>query len=159
MTLAFDVALLAPVPEEHLTSGLGNCHNHGKVAFGSRAFETFYELEHMRRGLTVDVYIYASHTKNPIGCQVSWRAIYIGFIKSEDLPSKHEDYEDLYRPETTKQYSDDTRLYWPLFWEVTDLQEIATHIPIHQFTGRGRKRPYQKIFVPEGPLLIEYPYI
>jgi len=116
MTLSFDVALLAPVPEKYLKCGLDNCRDHGKVAFGSHAFETFYALEDTCKGLTVAVYIYASHAENSIGCQVSWRATYIGFIKSEDLPSKHEDYENLYRPEVAKKYNDDTRYDWPLFW-------------------------------------------
>jgi hypothetical protein len=159
MTLTFNVALLAPLPEKYLKCGLDNCRDHGKVAFGSQAFETFNKLESICRGLNVAVYIYASHPTNSIGCQVSWRATYIGFMKSEDLPSRYEDYEDLYRPEIAKKYSDDTRYYWALFWEVTALQKITMPIPICQFTGRGRKRPYQKIFVPEGPLLIEYPYI
>jgi hypothetical protein len=152
MTLSFDVALLAPVPFEHLDSG--QQAGLKKVAFGSRAFETFYELDTIRNGLAVAVYIYASHTDNPIGCQVSWRAKYIGFVRSEDVPRE---YEELYRPPTTRNYRDDNRTFWPIFWEVVDLQPLATPIPIHQFTGKGRKRSYQKNFVPEGPLLIEYP--
>ena len=156
MTLSFDVALLAPIPLEHLHSGNEVCQRAGKVAFGSRAFETFHELDVLRNGATVQVYIYASHAPTPIGSQVSWRAQYIGFLPSENLPR---DYEERYRPATTHQYADDTRDFWPLFWEVTDLQPLTAPIPIQQFTGKGRKRPYQKQFIPEGPVLIEYPYL
>ena len=155
MTLSFDVALLTPVPFDHLQSGQRVCQTAGKVAFGSRAFETFHELDKLRNGLTVAVYIYASHTPMPIGSQVSWQAHYIGFKPSEELPRN---YEELYRPPTTQGPADDTRDFWPFFWEVVDLQPLPTSIPIHQFSGQGRKRPYQKNFVPEGPLLIEYPY-
>ena len=38
-----EVALLAPVPLEHLIDGLSVCDQQGKVAFGSRAWEIFRE--------------------------------------------------------------------------------------------------------------------
>lgn len=155
MIFSYDVALLTPIPEEHLASGKEICISAGKVGFGSRAWETFLKIDSICAGLPVIVYIYASHSKKPIGCQVSWRAYYIGHIRSEHLPP---DYEQEFRPRSTDNHFDDTRTFWPLFWEVTDLQELATPLPIHQFSGLGRKKPFQKLFVPEGPLLIEYPY-
>jgi hypothetical protein len=36
-----EVALLAPVPLEHLIDGVAVCDQQGKVAFGSRAWEIF----------------------------------------------------------------------------------------------------------------------
>src|SRR5215217_6041367 len=38
------VALLAPLPEEHLLSGRTVCLAEGKVAFGSKNWELFYTL-------------------------------------------------------------------------------------------------------------------
>jgi hypothetical protein len=40
---AANVALLASVPLEHLTDGQTTAETKGKVAFGSRAWETFRE--------------------------------------------------------------------------------------------------------------------
>ena len=155
MVLSYDVALLAPVPLEHLESGRKTCLSAGKVGFGSRAWETFSKIDALRAGLPVVVYIYASHSEKPLGSKVSWRAYYIGHVRSEHLPLS---YEQQFRPRSTDQHSDDTRTYWPLFWEVIDLQPLVTPIPINQFSGLGRKKPFQKMFVPEGPLLVEYPY-
>ena len=60
---AKNVALLAPVPEEHLLDGVNVIHVEGRVAFGSRAWEVFRELDALRKGDPVDVYIYASHAE------------------------------------------------------------------------------------------------
>jgi hypothetical protein len=57
-TAAVHIALLAPVPLQHLVSGQSVCAAEGRVAFGSRAWELFRELDSLRKGLPVDVYVY-----------------------------------------------------------------------------------------------------
>ena len=42
-----------------LHSGANVCREEGKVAFGSRAWEVFRELDQIRKGEPVDVLIYA----------------------------------------------------------------------------------------------------
>jgi hypothetical protein len=135
----------------HLESGLGVCAREGRLAFGSAAFDVFYRLDQERRGLPVDVYIYASHAEL-VRPQVSWRARYVGFVGGV-LGGVHPLGMKL-RPPTTEGENP-----WPLFWEVEDLrwatsnEEIATGA----FTGFGCSRPYRDNFIPEGPILLEHP--
>jgi hypothetical protein len=60
------VALLAPVPEEHLRSGLDVDAREGKVAFGTRAWEAFYQLRELLNGQSTDAFLYASHPEKPL---------------------------------------------------------------------------------------------
>jgi hypothetical protein len=62
-TTTATVALLAPVPLEHLVDGVEVCAREGKVAFGSRAWEVFKQLDEIRAEAPVDVYVYASHAQ------------------------------------------------------------------------------------------------
>jgi hypothetical protein len=55
---AAQVALLAPVPLQHLRSGQTKAECEGRVAFGSRAWEVFRKLDALREGMPVDVFIY-----------------------------------------------------------------------------------------------------
>lgn len=156
-------ALLAPVPEEHLISGLEAISAQldsddlpaghlPKVAYGSMGFEVLAEVEQLRGGKSVEVLIYASHGKGeqPLNPEVTWRGLYVGCIQSRRgrYPGK-----SIFRPKTTA--SD--RPAWAVFWEVQELERLKTSIPIGGLTGLGKKTNYQSRFVPEGPVLIEYP--
>ena len=156
MTTASNVALLAPVPFEHLNDGQGVVQEKGKVAFGSRAFETFLELDKQRKGMPVDVYIYESHGEGHYDFKVSWRGRYIGFVNS-DLGA-HPNGMD-YRPKSTAKYLSDNSGYWAVFWELDSLERIPEGERIHvsEFTGHKKKKAYGHAFSPEGPLLIEHP--
>ena len=146
------VALFAPVPHEHLVSGVAVARDQGRVAFGSRAWEVFRELDKIRKGMPVDVYIYASHADSPGPLEVSWHARYIGHVDS--VGGAHP-AGMRYRPPTTVT---DSSGYWAVFWEVEDLAELPTDGRIHVtgLTGYGKKKPY-RAFIPEGPILIELP--
>src|SRR4051812_11355274 len=76
------IALLAPVPLQHLISGRPVSAGEGRVAFGSRAWEVFRELDAQRRGMPIDAYIYASHAQGPVALEVSWHGRYIGHVES-----------------------------------------------------------------------------
>lgn len=56
-----DFAILAPVPQEHLVSGMPIAQEKGFVAFGSRKWELFRKIDEMRGDKPVPVLIYASH--------------------------------------------------------------------------------------------------
>ena len=156
MNTTKQVALLAPVPLEHLADGVDVCAEKGKVAFGSRAWEVFRKLDELRKGELVDVFIYASHTGLSGPPEVSWRARYIGHVVSDG--GAHPDGMQ-YRPESTAKYSDDNKGYWAVFWEVESLVQIESdkRIRITDFCGLDKNKHYPKVFVPEGPLLIKHP--
>jgi hypothetical protein len=82
-------AILAPVPEQHLISGLEALtaqldsdqlppDHLPKIAFGSMAFELFGQVERKRGETAVEVLIYASHAKGEqlLNPEVRWRALY-----------------------------------------------------------------------------------
>src|SRR3984957_17997483 len=77
------IALLAPVPLEDLNSGKIKAEEKGGVAFGSRAWELFRELDTLRKGMHVDVYIYASSDPDS-DFEVSWHARYVSHVESGD---------------------------------------------------------------------------
>jgi hypothetical protein len=144
-------ALLAPVPEEHLISGLEAiaaqldsddlpAGHLPKVAFGSMGFEVLAEAEKLREGKPVEVLIYASHAKGeqPLKPQATWRGLYVGSI---------------FRPQTTAT----DKLNWAVFWEIQELERLKAPIPIGNLTGRNKKTTYPSRFIPEGPVLIESP--
>ena len=153
---ALNVALLAPVPLEHLQDGQEVCANESRVAFGSRAWEVFRQLDALRQGLPVDVYIYASHTRRPLRFEVSWAARYIGHVESVDGTHPQG---MRFRPPSTARYLEDNQGHWAIFWEVEDLRELppAERTRLAHFTAFNERRAYGHNFVPEGPLLIEHP--
>jgi hypothetical protein len=86
-------ALLAPVPEMHLLSGLDAIaaqldaddlppDHVPKVAFGSMDFEVFGAAEKLRGGQAIEVLIYASQAKGdqPLNPQVTWHGLYVGLL-------------------------------------------------------------------------------
>lgn len=156
-------ALLAPVPEMHLISGLEaiaaqldsdelSPDQMPKVAFGSMDFELFAEAEKLRGGKAIEVLIYASHAKGdqPLNPEVTWRGLYVGYVGSwrGRYPGKA-----IHRPKSTATDSPT----WAVFWEVQDLERLKTPIPIGKLRGKNKKTNYQARFIPEGPVLIEYP--
>jgi hypothetical protein len=158
-------ALLAPVPEMHLISGLEAIaaqldskdlpSDHSpKVAFGSMDFEVFGEVEKLRGGKAIEVFIYASQSKGeqPLNPEVTWRGLYVGYVASRRgrYPGK-----TVYRPASTM--SDAPT--WAVFWEIQELELVKTPIPIGSLRGKNKKANYQARFIPEGSVLIEYPAI
>jgi len=153
---ASNVALLAPVPKEHLDDGRETVLAKGKVAFGSRAWETFRKLDELRKGTPVDVYIYESDGGGHIDYLTSWRGRYIGHVDS-DLGAHPAGM--TFRPPSTEKYPTDNAGYWAVFWELDSLEPVnpGERIHVSQFTPYGKKKAYGHAFSPEGPLLIEHP--
>ena len=128
----------------------------GRVAFGSRAWEVFRELDALRHGLPVDVYIYASHATPPGPLEVSWVGRYMGHVES--VGGAHPDGMR-FRPPSTLKYSSDNIGHWAVFWELESLDELPpkARLKMTDFTGYGKPKRYAQPFVPEGPILIEHP--
>ncbi|KAM3095568.1 hypothetical protein ACKFKG_13220 [Phormidesmis sp. 146-35] len=156
-------ALLAPVPEMHLISGLEAialqldsdefpANDVPKVAFGSIDFELFAEVEQLRSNKAIEVLIYASHVKGdqPLNSEATWRGLYVGYVGSRRgrYPGK-----GIHRPKSTVT----DRPTWAVFWEVQELERLKTPIVIGTLQGRNKKTNYQARFIPEGPVLIESP--
>jgi hypothetical protein len=156
---ASNIALLAPVPLEHLVSAFELLETEEKVAFGSMAFLLFHELETQRQGLPVDVYIYASARETVPHASAFWRATYLGFVPSNETKLGSHPDGMRFRPKSTEKYALDNEGHWGLFWEVTELRPATSKdwFPIAEMTGFGKKTRYGKPFVPEGPILIQHP--
>jgi hypothetical protein len=156
---ASNIALLAPVPLEHLISAPHVLETEEKVAFGSMAFLLFHELEAQRHGLPVDVYIYASAKETDADASPFWHAIYLGFVKSDGNKLGSHPDGMRFRPKSTEKYPLDNEGHWGLFWEVKGLRPTTSKewCPISEMTGFGKKKRYGRNFVPEGPILIEHP--
>ena len=147
------LAILAPVPQRHLRSGVKVCLDHGKVAFGASNKAFFDNVDNLREGAPVEVFLYASLTEQSSIPQVSRRAVYVGYVDAVD--GKHPEGEK-FRPPTTSNDGD-----WNVFWEVRDLQPLDNPIEISTFRGYGKQlgETYHPDFIPQKPVRIEYPAI
>ena len=151
-----EIALLAPVPLVHLQDGLGICATKGKVAFGSRAWEVFRDLDNLRAGRGVPVLIYASITNSDGPAVVSWQAQYIRHVYSKNgaHPAGME-----FRPPSTAENSSDNLGWWAVFWEVRELKEIPEdqRVPVQEIQSRAGQF-YKSSFIPEGPIIVQNPW-
>jgi hypothetical protein len=148
--------LLAPVPAAHLIDGKDVCSAEGQVAFGSRAFDVFQELDALRQGVPIEAFMYASHQPERIGgAKVSWRARYVGSASALGDGSHPEGHR--YRPPST--WPEDGMKYWWLFWHVTDLRELepSEQIWTHHFRERRTGKMAPEPYAPEGPMLKFFP--
>jgi hypothetical protein len=156
-------AILAPVPEAHLVSGLEAIADQAnsdditsqalpKVAFGSMAFEILRKADELRKGQAVEVLIYASDAQGdqPLNSEVLWRARYIGHLPSRSgrYPGKSQ-----FRPKAATE-----KPIWAVYWEVQELEKLKTPVPIASLQMLGQKANCKPRFVPDGPVLLEYPF-
>lgn len=151
-----DFAILAPVPLEHLETGQEIANANGFVAFGSRKFELFREIEERRNGAAVPLLIYPSHEDDPAktSFQVSWIGWYIG---SEETNNGRHSLGMTHRPPTTGQYAADNKGHWAVFWHVRDLTPLASadRFPISKV--QTIKGGWRKNAPPRGPELVAVP--
>ncbi|MBB4095523.1 hypothetical protein [Brucella pecoris] len=151
-----DFAILAPVPLEHLQSGVDIAQKSGFVAFGSRKWELFRQVDELRGGARVPVLIYPSHEDVPAKDSfiVSWVGWYVG---SEESGNGKHSQGMAHRPPTTGQYASDNRGHWAVFWHVRDLRELpaAQRLPISAI--QTVKGGWRKSAPPRGPELVAMP--
>lgn len=157
VTTASSIALLAPVPKEHLDDGSKTVVEKGKVAFGSMKWETFRDLDKLCAGMPVDVYIYESEGGGKINSSITWRGRYI-FHKESDMGAPPAEIKP-FRPDSTFKYETDNQGHWAVFWVLDSLEPVPQGEErwVGEFTGYGKKKAYGHSFSPEGPILIEHP--
>jgi len=147
------VALLAPVPEEHLLSGRATVSEVGKVAFGSKNWELFNKLAELLKDDECEVLLYASDAIRPLNPPTAtWSARFVGFNVAVNGAHKHG---MKYRPQSTKKYQLDNQGNWTVFWEVKNLQTIRPGVKISLLRGFEKPHAYLKNFIPKGPVLIQ----
>ncbi|QDV73807.1 hypothetical protein [Botrimarina mediterranea] len=124
MESSIDFALLAPVPEEHLDAGPEVVAASGFVAYGSRKWELFRQIDDLRGDQTVPVLIYPSHDheEGKLDYLIKWTGWYIGSVESDS--GEHPDGMK-HRPETTLKYEDDQAGYWAVYWHVNELAKLS----------------------------------
>lgn len=114
MDVAPDIELLAPVPLEHLESGASVCSEQGRVAFGSRAYDRFAQLDAIRGDRPARVWLYASYDESRGGkapaATWTWR-----FVRWVEADRGAHPGGMTYRPPTTGKYPEDDEGYWYLF--------------------------------------------
>ena len=152
-----DFAIIAPVPEEHLLSGRDVAAKDGFVAFGSRKWELFREVDRLREGQEVPVLIYPSHedveVKFTFG--IAWTAWYIGHVDSargaHPAGMKH-------RPPTTAAHPADNSGHWAVFWHVRDLARLrGKPVPISSLESYKRPGFWRMNAPPIGPEVVARP--
>ena len=151
-----NIALLAAVPEEHLVSGLEILSKEEKVAFGSSAWEVFRQLEDSTVGAEVDVFIYPSGSAKQGQPKVRWRAKYLRTIDS--INGAHP-VGMRFRPTSTEKYATDNQGHWAVFWEVTELTELAKEdaLKMSIFVIASSGKPLFSSYIPRGPILVHAP--
>lgn len=149
-------AILAPVPAEHLWAGLDVIAKEGKVAFGTRKWELFRQLDQMREGSRVAVLIYPSHLdgEGSASLVVSWFGWYAGSVDS--VGGAHPDGMR-FRPATTAKYPTDNKGSWAAFWHVEGLRELPPSKRLAIGKIAGFKGGWRKNAPPRGPELVTLP--
>jgi hypothetical protein len=147
------VALLAPVPEEHLLSGQETLKQSGKIAFGSKNWELLNTLAELLKGAECDVLIYASDALRPLNPPTAtWSAKFVGFTVAVNGAHQHG---MKYRPASTAKYPLDNQGSWTVFWEVTNLRKVSPGVKISLLRGFEKPHSYLVNFIPRGPTLIQ----
>ena len=151
-----DFAILAPVPLEHLESGQGVADETGFVAYGSRKFELFRDIEKRRDGNPVPVLIYASDEGVPakFTSKVSWVGRYIG---SEETHNGRHSLGMEHRPPSTCRYAADNIGHWAVFWHVEKLSPLAAKDCFKISELQTTKGGWRKDAPPRGPELVDVP--
>lgn len=153
-----DFAILGPVPEQHLADGQAVAATEGFVAFGSRKWELFREVDRLRDGQDVPVLIYPSHEdiEGKLTFMVAWTGWYIGHVASKmgahPAGMKH-------RPPSTAAYPADNSGHWAVFWHVRDLAPLPSDRVVRISSLESYKKPgfWRMNAPPLGPEVVGRP--
>lgn len=149
-----DVALLAPVPEQHLLSALAHPNKDQQVAFGSEAAITLLTFQHeLGADGIADVLIYASERPVKGFPKATYRARWVRF-EGAVPPGKSSVYAALRPPSTAL---DGT---WSGFWIVSNLRKLsdADAVEIKSLSGHNKQKKFAGNFIPIGPIIINTPF-
>lgn len=152
-----DIALLAPVPLEHLQAGEGIASAAGFVAFGSMKWELFRKLDDLRHGQRIPAFIYPSHESDPtkVAFVIRWFGWYVGHV---DSAGGAHPAGMAHRPPSTASYATDNKGHWAAFWHVAGLQELPKprQVPISDFQTHP-SGTWRKNAPPRGPEIVAAP--
>lgn len=149
---AADVALLTPVPEQHLIAGLETSDVTGLVVFGTDAALTLLEFsalvdeEHQ-----ADILLYASHSQIGGPPRATYRGRFAGYDGAEKGKAKAAWLK--HRPPST-----DSDSGWSGFYLVRNLKRLEQPVLIATLKKRGGGAKFAKTFVPIGPIVIDTPF-
>jgi hypothetical protein len=145
-----DVALLAPVPEEHLQSGLERCRAEGFVAFGTDTAMVLSELKLLvDQEHPADILFYASRMSGVLTATFRARFVdYEGAVSGKAKPGWAK-----YRPVSTG-----TDTNFSSFYLVREFRLLERPIAIASLNKRGNKGKFKSNFRPHGPIIIDTPF-
>jgi hypothetical protein len=147
-----DVALLAPVPKEHLLSGLEQCRAEGFVAFGTDAGMVLAEFKHLvDNEHSADILFYASHASTSGLPQATFRGRFVDYEGA--VGGKAKSGWAKYRPVST---GGDTN--WSGFYLVREIYPLEITIPIASLRKRGKKGEFKSTFFPPGRVIRGTPF-
>lgn len=147
-----DVALLTPVPEQHLISGIQRCQESGFVAFGTDSgmvlteFRNASDDEHR-----ADILFYASESASSGPPVATYRGRFEGYDGA--IAGKPKSAWAAFRPHTTA-----TDGAWQSFYLVSNLRKLDQPVPLMSLSKHGSKGKLAKNFMPIGPLIIDTPF-
>ena len=146
------IALLTPVPAQHLESGLQICTETGLVAFGTDSGMVLSEFRlAVDEGHPADILFYASESSRAGPAVATYRGRFAGYDgavggKAKKDWAKH-------RPPTTEHDG-----AWQSFYLVSDLRKLDAPIALTTLTKHGNAGKLSKAFIPLGPLIIDTPF-
>lgn len=147
-----DVALLTPVPYQHLRSGLAVCAETGRVTYGTDSGMALAEFAYaVGTDSTADILFYASETPISGFPKATYRARFVEYVGAKN--GKAPGTAAAYRPPTT---ADDGA--WQSFYIISDLRELEEPIELRTLTKRNSKSKLKSNFIPLGPLVIDTPF-
>lgn len=148
-----DIALLTPVPLQHLESGLAKCRQTGLVVYGTEATIVLSDFaKSVEDGSSADIFFYASEGRAVGPPVVTYRGRFEDYRgaragRADKEWSRH-------RPDSTS--SDGA---WQSFYAVSDLRKLEEPIPISQFSKRNTATTLSRTFYPRGPIIIDAPVV
>ena len=158
MKSSLDFAILAPVPEEHLESGLEVVENEDFVAYGSQQWELFPQVDKLRSDEPVPVLIYPSYEedKASVSYVIKWVGWYVGHVRS-DMGRHPEGMK--HRPETALNYAADISGYWAVFWHVAKLRKLEEeeYCAISSLQSEKTGKYWKAGSAPRGPEIVHRP--
>lgn len=147
------MALLTPVPLQHLESGLDKCGETGLVVYGTDAAMALAEFASgVSDHVGADIFFYASEGASMGRPAATYHGKFAGFRGARAGRADKEWIQ--HRPDST---SGDSA--WDGFYAVTELRKLNQPVPISQFSKWGAKRNLAPTFVPRGPTIVDAPVV
>lgn len=147
-----DVALFAPVQEQHLEIGLERCAETGFLAFGTGSgmvlseFKSPIDVDH-----PADILFHASESTRAGRPSATYRGRFSGFEGA--VGGKAKFAWARYRPLSTANNGK-----WQSFYLFSDLKRLDAPVPLASLTKQGQRGKLAKTYIPHGPLLIDTPF-